>query len=157
MTISRYFASFLEGSNQIYKAVLFSEQELGIKETVCRKSIHRILNRLAETNMIKKYEVEIEEEGQPPKTFVYYCDATITREDQLFKTAVNETKFRIKGIGKFSAIFQVTDYKLSLFFLYGVRQGPFPASFCYIARFHKGFVTLLAFYCRNGTSFCTET
>eukprot|EP00794_Sanderia_malayensis_P004613 gene4613-5219_t len=87
----------IEGSNSIYKAVSQIEQQQGIKERVCRKSIHRILNRMVEEDSIKRYEIVIKN-SESKATVIYYCDPSVRMEDDDFQTAVNETKFRLKGI-----------------------------------------------------------
>lgn len=51
-------------------------------------------------DMIKKYEVVVPYGDGTFVNIVYYCDANVTMTDDVFKTAVNETKFRLKGIGR---------------------------------------------------------
>ena len=95
-----YFS--LQGMNLLYKFILQSEQERGVKEKVCRKSISRSLERMLKDGSIKMYEVVIPHEDGSTVTVVFYCDSKISMEDEVFKTTLNQTKFRLKGIGEFS-------------------------------------------------------
>ena len=54
---------------------------------------------MVEENLIKKLETVIKN-AESNATIIYYCDTSVNIEDEEFKTAVNETKFRLKGIGK---------------------------------------------------------
>lgn len=96
-----FYSIFLQGANQLYKTVLQSEQASGVKERVCRKSVNRLLERMAASNLIKRFEIVVPYGDGTSATIVYFCDSTISMEDEVFRTVVNETKFRLKGIGMF--------------------------------------------------------
>ena len=90
----------IQGANQLYKFILQSEKDFGVKEKVCRKSIGRLLERMATANLIKKFEVVIPHGDETPVSISYYCEANISMQDEIFKNALSHTKFRLKGICK---------------------------------------------------------
>ena len=94
----------------LYKFILQSEKDCGVKEKVCRKSILRSLERMVKDNLIRKYEVVIPHEDGSIVTIVFYCDAKISMDDEVFKTTLNQTKFRLKGIGEFSFVLEFIDF-----------------------------------------------
>ena len=90
-----------QGQSLLCKYIRDLEKESGHLERVCRKSVQRLLDRMAKAEQIKKYEVVIPYDDGTTANIVYFCDANISMEDEFFKDALNQTKFRLKGIGKF--------------------------------------------------------
>lgn len=72
---------------------------MGIKGQACRKSVRALLEKMVSDGLIKSFEI-VMPSGNSTTSFIYYCDAKITMENDIFKTAVSETKFRLKTLGK---------------------------------------------------------
>ena len=51
-------------------------------------------------DLIQRFEIVIPYGDGTSVTILYHCEANITMEDEVFKTVLNETKFRLRGIGR---------------------------------------------------------
>ena len=79
---------------------------MGMKGQACRRSVHTLLKKMVSEGLIKSFEI-VMPSGNSTTSFIYYCDANITMENEIFQKAVSETKFRLKSLGKNQSFFFV--------------------------------------------------
>ena len=87
-----------------------------MKGQACRKSVRTLLEKMVSEGLIRSFEI-VMPSGNSTTSFIYYCDANITMEHDIFKKAVNETKFRLKSLGKNQSFFFVKPVDANGFFV----------------------------------------